>query len=725
MKGKIVNVIRHKKPNFNKIRDDISNYNRLNIEKKSFKECYKDRITVVLKDVNIDEIPNKISFKSKTIRIDIENKEMDEIDKVIEEDIHQCEFCLGICPKGKCAKYNQIQEKRKRIQSQSPNLRNARLMGYACRRCGETCGHWDNQWRCPHKNERCIHCGSHDHSSYKSSKCPKWTTYAIRILIFKQAFIQNSRTRRTNTPNDLNYWIPRRVNLTPTRTNIQTFATKKAQIAQILTQVRREQAITKAKLQRINHAEKYGYFKQIELNGKIFENNTFNIYKSNLAILYERLKLEKIEFEKREKIKLEKQKLIKKSNTKWYKKYQEKIKLKWKVRKKKKKDNNNNNNNNNGNNGSNGNNGNNNRSNRNNNNNNNNGNNGNNGNNNNNNGNNDNNRNNENNDNEKNKDNENKNNNENNKDHKKEIDDDLSGDEMNTNEIDTNEMDLDEIDTNEKDSNEIKNTIELNEMKLIENDMESNENQDTNKMDPNIGPILPEFIGDIGDCPVNTNQNVNSKDSDKNESDTDIDIELNIPNRNQNKYNKKREKKRKEKQEEKNKLNNLEFPNIGYGPHRGQNRFNLLKDTTPYNARESTNFINVGKKSNISINPTPAISISTQIKKMQQQQTQQIPIDIQTPKITKSNTTKTNTDPVIQFVDITGSNVGAKVAQHETNRRKQIATGGIKTKIRKPQHPDNPPKPQFTLTKAIQENRQLLKQKEAQQKDRIKERDKE
>ena len=338
MNGKIAFVSRHKKPNWWQTKQDIQRYNLRNKNNpKSFKQLYRDRVTITLRDVNINNIPKNIKFNTKNYKIDIENDNLDIIDKTIQEDIQQCKICLGICQEGNCLKYQAIYDRRKNEQDRDRKLQNLKLVSNACIHCGEPGGHWKNGWKCPHQIKRCIHCGGHDHNSLKSPKCPKWTTYAIRILLFKNAFIQNSRSGVTSNLYGLDYWIPEQIELKPIRTNITTFATKIAQIKQITKQIERDKLIASLKLKRLNHKDKYGYFNQVKNQGnKFYKNNDMeDLLKGNLSILYDRLKNEELELKRQRKIKNDKMKQIKKNKIKKHNKYMEKIKLKWQKKKKK------------------------------------------------------------------------------------------------------------------------------------------------------------------------------------------------------------------------------------------------------------------------------------------------------------------------------------------------------------------------------------------------------
>ena len=301
----IKHVWRHKQPNFEKRKKEM-----LSGGNKSLKPLFKDKVSIIIANCDINSIPDIIGIGGQKIKITKIGNEKDEIDEAIDNFCKQCTTCLGYtCPRDECVHYARIDEERKKQQDRSNDNRykNRRRVGRGCHNCGLIGGHWaSDNWKCTEKRY-CKHCGSHDHNSLASNRCPVATGIAIRCLMYKKAFILNTRSsnkiyRENHDIKALSeLWNPVHIKVTPSNYNINTWKTKQTQCDQIYQQAIRNWKLQKLKCQKLLHNNKINYIDNLdqEVSNCDTSYNPKEWKRNNNQILFERLRQEQLQMIKK------------------------------------------------------------------------------------------------------------------------------------------------------------------------------------------------------------------------------------------------------------------------------------------------------------------------------------------------------------------------------------------------------------------------------------------
>ena len=144
--NKIQHVFRHKtRLNDKEYKGNNNNNRNIDNERekwRQFNRKYKDRVSVIFANHNIDDIPVCINLKGKMIKIIKKEKSKDIYMDMLNE-LQQCQVCLGpSCQAGRCPYYSTIIEERRDYRTKNGLASNMKLMGKGCTNCGEFAGHW-------------------------------------------------------------------------------------------------------------------------------------------------------------------------------------------------------------------------------------------------------------------------------------------------------------------------------------------------------------------------------------------------------------------------------------------------------------------------------------------------------------------------------------------------------------------------------------------------------
>ena len=221
----IKSIFRHKRPESQHRKDNI-------------KSQFKDTVTIVFANININKIPKDIKIIGKTYSIKCDIRDKDELTIASTKYLKDCYTCGRVtCPK-KCPFYQEVLEQRLNEKRNNENLRNLKPMGKYCQHCGMIGGHWRNNWKCDkiHKylnnntnkletvGYHCNHCNSSNHGTILSPICPTIAGYTLRVLTYNSGFLANTKYLKNGYFNQ-DLWLPQKVFIKPTLENCKYWRT--------------------------------------------------------------------------------------------------------------------------------------------------------------------------------------------------------------------------------------------------------------------------------------------------------------------------------------------------------------------------------------------------------------------------------------------------------------------------------------------------------------------
>ena len=182
-------------------------YNRLSESKQMELENqhFHDQILInqvfVDFDIWVENIPSKIDYSVGVWQIQRKNARSNQLEKRLRS-LYQCYTCGGIaCHDKRCRHFNETvielceeygidwrTDKNGRRRDNDGWERMKRLMGRFCHHCGKNGGHHRKQVKC---KKHCKWCGSDEHDSTISPRCPFWNCWGIISLLYNPYFIRN------------------------------------------------------------------------------------------------------------------------------------------------------------------------------------------------------------------------------------------------------------------------------------------------------------------------------------------------------------------------------------------------------------------------------------------------------------------------------------------------------------------------------------------------------
>ena len=172
--------------------DEFIDGGKNNFEKQRRSRCiYKDEIFIILKNTNINEIPDVLNFSLEKFEIEKKNINKNDIEKNIDILYNiRCRICGSpYCKQGRCPEYmNTIKE----FEREFPTAINVRKkIGQMCIKCGKNGGHGGK----PCKSRLyCKWCDTYDdHNSLPNYRCPYFNGIGICMRLLKTPFLENQR----------------------------------------------------------------------------------------------------------------------------------------------------------------------------------------------------------------------------------------------------------------------------------------------------------------------------------------------------------------------------------------------------------------------------------------------------------------------------------------------------------------------------------------------------
>ena len=219
----IANVYRGRKPsekvNFYKnewekwIVRNQDEYNRATVEEKIdlkfnyyYHHIYTNRVFIVF-NKSVRHFPEYFDWKITSYAVDVGVKYHSKLEERISS-LVACTVCLGMeCQPNRCRHFN---NRMNEISDEyKVTLQQARSMiRRGCVKCGLIGGHPNGI--CPNE-ERCRHCGSKNHNSFRAYDCVYWNAYAMLTLGFDYEYRRNiissfDFTPFKNKPNKETSW---------------------------------------------------------------------------------------------------------------------------------------------------------------------------------------------------------------------------------------------------------------------------------------------------------------------------------------------------------------------------------------------------------------------------------------------------------------------------------------------------------------------------------------